>query len=62
MLTITPQALTIPKVATEDISIVAGNIHGEKKAIPCSFDFDTSLSRLPTETFGDPKVCYNFFI
>ena len=34
MLTITPQALAIPKVATEDISIVAGNIHGEKKAIP----------------------------
>ena len=28
--------MAIPKVATEDISIVAGNIHGEKKAIPIS--------------------------
>ena len=24
----------VPKVAAEDTSIVAGNIHGEKKAIP----------------------------
>jgi hypothetical protein len=29
-----PQASGIPKVATEDTSIVASNIHGEKKAIP----------------------------
>ena len=34
MLTIILQALGIPKVAAEDTSIVAGNIHGEKKAIP----------------------------
>ena len=34
MLTTTPQALGILKVAAEDTSIVAGNIRGEKKAIP----------------------------
>ena len=33
-LTITPQATGIPKIAAEDTSIVAGNIHGEKKTIP----------------------------
>ena len=35
-LTITPQATGIPKVAAEDTSLVAGNIHGEKKSIPIS--------------------------
>jgi hypothetical protein len=33
-LTITPQAMGIPKVAAEDTSIVASNARGEKKAIP----------------------------
>ena len=30
----TPQATAVVKVAAEDTSIVAGNIHGEKKSIP----------------------------
>ena len=33
-LTITPQVPGTPKVAAEDTTIVAGNIRGEKKAIP----------------------------
>ena len=36
MLTITSQVVQFPKVAAEDTSIVAGNIHGEKKSIPIS--------------------------
>jgi hypothetical protein len=31
---LTPQVTGIPKVAAEDTSIVASNIHGEKKTIP----------------------------
>ena len=30
----TPQVTGIPKVAAEDTSIVASNIHGEKKDLP----------------------------
>jgi len=30
----TPQVTGVPKIAAEDTSLVAGNIHGEKKSVP----------------------------
>ena len=47
-LTITPQATLVIKAATEDTSIVAGNINGEKKSIPIAKGTDIVIDILGT--------------